>query len=71
MGKKTITFGPSSLGTSKRAKTVAPTPTANVPLIRAQDARGNQPPLPDVSNKYALQFIDQEQTSYYDSIVSK
>jgi len=70
MGKKTTTLGPSSSGTSKRTKTVAPTTTANVPQILAQVARGNQPPPPHAINKYALQFVDQEQTNRYDSIAS-
>ena len=40
-------------------------------LIRAKVAKGNRPTPPHAINKYALQFIDQEQTIHYDSIVSR
>ena len=42
------------IGASKHAKTIAPTPSANVPPIQAQVARGNHPTAPHVISKYEL-----------------
>ena len=71
MGKKTTTSELSSLGVSKRAKLVVPTPSANVPPVRAQAACGHRPTRPHVTNKYELQFVDQEHITRYDSFATR
>ncbi|KAJ8426475.1 hypothetical protein Cgig2_009072 [Carnegiea gigantea] len=49
-GNKMTTSGPSSLGASKRTKTVVSTSTANAPSNRAQAVQGTRPTPPHVIN---------------------